>query len=110
MRTSCMKIYEAKIEENRKENPASEPDKDQNTWLIVGKFVEDVPNWETAQLDFHSAEIGAEFIEGSNSGPKTFTVRTRGESPLRKGDVIHVNVREENRAPQSSVGGLPRTG
>lgn len=110
MRTICMKIYEAKIEENRKEDPASEPDEDQNTWLIVGKFVEDVPNWETAQLDFHSAEIGAEFIEGSSSGPKTFTVRTRGESLLRKGDVIHINVREENRTPQSIVGSPPETG
>ncbi|MGA8657676.1 MAG: hypothetical protein WB586_16145 [Chthoniobacterales bacterium] len=105
-----MKIYEAKIEENRKEDPASEPNEDQNTWLIVGKFVEDVPNWETAQLDFHSAEIGAEFIEGSSSGPKTFTVRTRGESLLRKGDVIHINVREENRTPQSIVGSPPETG
>ncbi|MGA8657577.1 MAG: hypothetical protein WB586_15640 [Chthoniobacterales bacterium] len=105
-----MKIYEAKIEENRKEDPASEPDEDQNTWLIVGKFVEDVPNWETAQLDFHSAEIGAEFIEGSSSGPKSFTVRTRGASPLRKGDVIHVNVREESGAPRSIPGVPSKTG
>jgi hypothetical protein len=110
MRTSCMKIYEAKIEENRKEDPASEPDKDRNTWLIVGKFVENVPNWETAHLNFHSAEIGAEFIEGSSSGPKTFTVRTRGESPLRRGDVIHVKVREEDRAAQSILGSPPKTG
>jgi hypothetical protein len=88
-----MRIYEAKIVENRKEDPASEPDKDRNTWLIVGKFVEDVPNWETAQLDLQPAEIGAEFIDCSCSGPKSFTVRTHGQSPLRKGDLIHASVR-----------------
>jgi hypothetical protein len=110
MRTISVRIYEAKIEENKKEDPASEPDKARNTWLIVGKFVEDVRNWQTAQLDFRSAEIGAEFVEGSSSGPKTFTVRTRGESPLRRGDVIHVNVREENGAPPSMAGGPPKTG
>jgi len=88
-----MKIYEAKIEESKKENPASEPDKDPNTWLIVGKFREDVPNWETAQLEFRSSEIGAEIVESSSSGPDTFTLRTHGESPLRKGDAVHVVVR-----------------
>ena len=89
-----MKIYEAKIEESKKENPASEPDKDPNTWLIVGKFREDVPNWENAQLEFRSSEIGAEIVESSSSGPDTFTLRTRGESPLGKGDPVHVIVRD----------------
>jgi hypothetical protein len=89
-----MKIYEAKIEEYKKENPASEPDKDPNTWLIVGKFAEDVPNWETTRLEFRSSEIGAEIVEGSSSGPDAFTLRTRGESPLRKGDAVHVVVRD----------------
>jgi len=98
-----MRIYEAKIEENKKENPASEPDKDQNTWLIVGKFVEDVPNWETAQLDLRTAEIGAELVECSFSGPDTFTVRTHSQSPLRNGDLIHVNVRGENRKPGTAA-------
>jgi hypothetical protein len=32
-----MKRVEAKIEENRKEDSASEPDKDPNTWLIEAK-------------------------------------------------------------------------
>jgi hypothetical protein len=89
-----MKIYEAKIEEYRKENPVSEPDKDPNTWLIVGKFREDVSNWETAQLEFRASEIGAEIVECSSSGPDTFTLRTYGESPLRKGDAVHVIVRD----------------
>jgi len=33
-------------------------------------------------------------VERSSSGPDTFTLRTRGESPLRKGDAIHVVVRD----------------
>jgi len=95
MRTVSVRTYKAKIEENSKEDPASEPDKDRNTWLLVAKFAEDVPNWETAQLDLLPAEIGAELVECSFSGPDTFTARTHSQSPLRKGDVIHVNVRGE---------------
>ena len=100
-----MRIYEARIEENRKEDPASEPDKDRNTWLTVGKFVEDVPNWETAQLDLRTAEIGAELVECSFSGPDTFTVRTHSQSPLRIGDLIHVSVRLEDR--KGDTAGIP---
>src|SRR6516164_4245790 len=37
-----MKRVNAKIEENRKEDPASEPDKDSNTWLIDAKLDEDL--------------------------------------------------------------------
>jgi hypothetical protein len=50
-----MKIFEAKVEGNKKEDPASEPDEARNTWLIVGKVAEEVPNWDAAQLDFRSA-------------------------------------------------------
>ena len=100
-----MRIYEAKIEENRQEDPASEPDQGRNTWLIVGKLVEDVPNWETAQLDLQTAEIGAELVECSFSGPDSFTVRTHSQSPLRKGDLIHVSVRGENR--KGDIAGIP---
>lgn len=109
-RTIWMKIYEAKIEENRKDDPASEPDKNPNTWLIVGKFGEDVPNWETARLEFRSSEVGAEIVEGNSSGPATFTLRTRGESPLRKGDAVQVIVRDEGNTGPSIVGGPTRTG
>lgn len=94
--TLNMKIVRAKIEENRKEDPSSEPDKDPNTWLIEGKFHEGIPYWETAHLDFRASEIEAEIVEGSVSGPTTFTLRTRGKSPLKKGDTIDVDVREEN--------------
>lgn len=108
MRTVFMRIYEAKVEENSKEDPASEPDKERNTWLMVGKFDEDVPNWETAQLDLQTAEIGAEIVECSFSGPDTFTLRTRSQSPLRAGDSIHVSVRGENRKGVAGIS--PKTG
>ena len=105
-----MKICEATIEENSKEDPASEPDQDQNSWLIVGKLSEDIPNWETAELNFRSAEIGAESLEGNSSGPDTFTLRTRGQSPLKKGDVIHVEVRGENAMRPGVRAAPPKTG
>jgi hypothetical protein len=88
-----MKKVEAKIIENRKENPASEPDQDPNTWLIEAKLGEDILDWETVRLDFQSSEIDAEIAETSMSEPDRFTVRTRGRSPLEKGDVIHVVIR-----------------
>jgi hypothetical protein len=84
-----MKIFEAKVEGNKKE----EPGEARNTWLIVGKFAEEVPNWDAAQLHFRSAEIGAEFFEGSTSGPDSFILRTRSRLPLSKGDIIDVEVR-----------------
>jgi hypothetical protein len=37
-----MRRVEAKIVENRKEDPASEPDQDRNTWLIEAKLDEDI--------------------------------------------------------------------
>jgi hypothetical protein len=42
-----MRRVNAKIQENGKEDPASEPDKDPNTWLIEAKLDEDVIDWET---------------------------------------------------------------
>lgn len=92
-----MKRVDAKIEENRKEDLVSEPDKEPNTWIIEAKLGEDITNWETARLDFRSDEIEAEILERSTmSEPNRFTVRTRGKSPVKKGDVIHVDIREQN--------------
>ena len=91
-----MKRVNAKIEENRKEDPASEPDKDPNTWLIEAKLDEDIIDWETVRLDFRFDEIEAEIVESSMSEPTRFTVRTRGKSPLKKGDLIHVDIWEQN--------------
>jgi hypothetical protein len=76
----------------------SEPDKDPNTWLIEAKLEEDVLNWETVRLDFRMDQIEAEIVESSMSEPNRFTVRTRGKSPLKKGDVIHVDIREQNES------------
>jgi hypothetical protein len=93
-----MKRLHARIEENRKEDPMSELDKDANTWLIEAKLDQDIINWETVRLDFPSDDIEAEIVETSMSEANRFTVRTRGKSPLKKGDVIHVDVREQNES------------
>ena len=93
-----MRRVEAKIVENRKEDPASEPDQDQNTWLIEAKLDEDILDWETVRLDFRFSEIDAEIVESSMSNPDRFTVRTRGKSPLQKDDVIHLDIRDQNES------------
>ena len=93
-----MKRVEAKVIENRKEDPASEPDQDPNTWLIEGKLDEDILDWETVRLDFRFSEIDAEIVESSMSKPNHFTVRTRGKSPLQKDDVIHCDIRNQNES------------
>jgi hypothetical protein len=91
-----MKRVEGKIEENRREDPQSEPDKAPNTWLIEGKLNEDIIDWETVRLDFRLGEIDAEILESSMAQADRFTVRTNGKSPLKKGDVIHLDVREQS--------------
>src|SRR6516164_5847395 len=88
-----MKRIVAKVETNRKEDPGSEPGSEPNTWLIEARLEEDIPDWESAQLHFESPGVEAEIIEITISEPTRFTVRTRGESPLKKDDVIHVDVR-----------------
>jgi hypothetical protein len=93
--TEHMRRAEAKVVENLKEDPASEPDQDPNTWLIEAKLEQDILEWETVRLDFRSSEIEAEIIESSMSEPNYFTIRTRDKSPLQKGDVIHVDVRDQ---------------
>jgi HSP20 family molecular chaperone IbpA len=89
-----MKRVQAKIEENRKEDPTSEPDNDSDRWLIEARLEEDIPNWQNVRLHFESPGVEAEIVEVSMSGPNRFTVRTESESPLKKGDVIQVEVRE----------------
>jgi hypothetical protein len=88
-----MKRVDARIEENRKEDPRSEPDNEPNTWLIEAKLAEDIPDWESVRLHFESPGIEAEIIESNMSEPNRFIVRTRGESPLKKGDIVHVDIR-----------------
>jgi len=93
-----MRRGEAKIVENRKEDPASEPDQDPNTWLIEAKLDEDILDWKSVRLDFRFSEIDAEIVENSMSKPDRFTVRTRGKSPLQKHDVIHVDIWNKNES------------
>jgi len=78
-----MKRAEAKIVENRKEDPASEPDKDPSTWLIEAKLDEDILDWESVRLDFRFSEIDTEIVESSMSKPDRLTVRERGKSPCK---------------------------
>lgn len=89
-----MKRVEAKILANEKEDPKTEPGQAQDTWLIQGKLSEDIIDWENARPDFQLAEIEAEITETSLPEPSRFIIRTSGESPLRKGDVIHVDIRK----------------
>jgi hypothetical protein len=79
-----MRRVEAKIVENRKEDPVSEPDQDQNTWLVEAKLDEDILDWESVRLDFRFSEIDAEIVESSMSKPDRFTVRTHGKSPCKR--------------------------
>jgi len=91
-----MKRVEAKIEENRKEDPRSEPDAAPNTWIIEAKLDQDLIDWEKVRLDLRFSEIDAEILESSISEANRFTVRTSGRSPLKKGDVIHLNIWEQS--------------
>jgi hypothetical protein len=93
-----MKRVQAKIVENRKEDPASETDRDPNTWLIEAKLDEDILDWESVRLDFRFSEIDAEIVESSMSEAGRFTVRTHGKSPLQKGDVIHFDIWKQNES------------
>jgi hypothetical protein len=55
------------------------------------RFEEDILDWATVRLDFRSSEIEAEILEVSMSKPAYCTVRTRGKSPLKEGDTVHVD-------------------
>jgi hypothetical protein len=88
-----MKRVNAKVQENRRDDPKNELDKDPNTWLIEAQLEEDLPDWERAQLHFQAPGVEAEIVEVSMTEADKFIVRTRGQSPLKKGDVIAVAIR-----------------
>jgi hypothetical protein len=71
---------------------------DANTWLIEAKLEEDILDWEGVRLDFRISEIDAEIVESSMSKQDRFTVRTRGKSRLRKDDVIHLDIWNQNES------------
>lgn len=88
-----MKRVEAKIVENEPEDPNTEPDQEPDTWVIQGKLNEDLLDWESVRLDFQTSEIEAEILESSLSSPTRFIIRTSSRSPLKKGDLVHVDIR-----------------
>jgi hypothetical protein len=72
-----MKRVEAKIVENRKEDPASEPDQDPNTWLIEAKLDQDILDWQSVRLDLRSSEIDAEIVDEAPSSTAPSLARRR---------------------------------
>jgi hypothetical protein len=93
-----MKILEAKVVDKLSEDPQSEPDRRTDTWIIEAKLEADLLGWEDLRVDVRASEIGAEIIEASMTDPKRFTVRTRHEPTLNKGDAFQVALREQQRA------------
>jgi hypothetical protein len=89
-----MKILNAKVVESRKEEARTEPDHRVDTWLLEGKLEQDVMGWEGMKIDVPAPEIGAEIIESTMSDAKRFTIRTRGEPKVHKGNQFAVTVRE----------------
>ena len=102
-----MKRAEARIVENIKEDPASEPDQEPNTWLIEAKLDQDILDWEGARLDLRFSEIDAEIIESSMSEPNRFTVRTRGKSPGKKGMSSMLTFGNRPKAEESHFSFVP---
>ncbi|HYZ72224.1 MAG TPA: hypothetical protein VE641_04050 [Chthoniobacterales bacterium] len=93
-----MKILNAKVVESRKEEPGTEPDRRADTWLIEGKLEHDLMGWENMKIDVSAPEIGAEIVEATMADAKHFTIRTRGEPKVRKGNHFAVAAREAQTA------------
>ena len=93
-----MKILNAKVVETRKEEPGTEPDLRADTWLIEGKLEQDLMGWEGMKIDVRAPEIGAEIVETTMSDAKRFTIRTRGEPKVHKGNTFAVAAREAQTA------------
>jgi hypothetical protein len=93
-----MKVLEAKVVDNRKEDPGSEPDHRTDTWIIEAKLETDLLDWAGSRIDVRPSEIGAEIIEATLTDAKRFVVRTRHEPKLKKGDAFQAAIREEQRA------------
>ena len=93
-----MKVLEAKVVDSRQEDPASEPDRRTDTWIIEAKLKEHVLGWEEVRIDLQAAAVGAEIIETSMADAREFTILTHGKPRVEKGDVIQVAVRDTQRA------------
>ncbi|MBV8214211.1 MAG: hypothetical protein JOZ08_13430 [Verrucomicrobia bacterium] len=93
-----MKILQAKVVENRKEEAGTEPDQRKDTWLLEAKLESGLIGWENMRIDVRAYEIGAEIVEATMADAKRFTVRTNGEPKIHKGATFAVALREAQNA------------
>jgi hypothetical protein len=88
----AMKSIQARVTRNIREDPSTQ---DTNVWSVETALLEKLPDAEVS-LVADPKEIGVEQIYGSklDSTRTIFTIRTRGQSPLKEGDTTKVGVRE----------------
>ena len=86
-----MKTIRARVTRNVKEDPSVE---EFDVWNVETVLLEKVPN-EEVSLVADPEEIHVEQIPGSklDSTHTILTIRTKGHSPVRAGDIIHVGMR-----------------
>jgi hypothetical protein len=83
-----MKIIEARITKNIKEDPSIE---ECDIWNIQATFLNPLPS-EATGLTADPIEIGVKQLETArmDSTRTTVTIRTQKKSPLRPGEMIHL--------------------
>ena len=83
-----MKIIEARITKNIKENPSIE---ECDIWNVQATFLNPLPS-EATGLTADPIEIGVKQLETArmDSTRTTVTIRTEKKSPLRPGEIIHL--------------------
>lgn len=83
-----MKIIEARITKNIKEDPSIE---ECDIWNIEATFLNPLPS-EVTGLTADPVEIGVKQLETAriDSTRTTVTIRTQKKSPLRAGEMIHL--------------------
>jgi hypothetical protein len=86
-----MKIIQARVTRNIKEDPSIE---ECDLWNVETVLLVKLPD-EDVRLIADPSEIGVEQIPGSklDSTRTILTIRTQGRSPLKEGDSIQVEVR-----------------
>jgi hypothetical protein len=86
-----MKTIPARVTRNVKEDPSIQ---EFDVWNVETALLEKLPN-EEVSLIADPNEIQVEQIPGSklDKTRTIFTIRTKGHSPLKVGDTIHVDVR-----------------
>ena len=83
-----MKIIEARITKNIKEDPSIE---ECDIWNVQATFLNPLPS-EATGLTADPIEIGVTQLEIArmDSTRTTVTIRTEKKSPLRPGEIIHL--------------------